>query len=97
MPNVNVSYQEMQAQASRLQSGRQDIESRLAALQNEVRTLIQSGFSTDSASGQFNASYEEFSRGARTVIEGLDGMANYLTKAAAAFQTVDAELARAIA
>jgi WXG100 family type VII secretion target len=96
MANVNVTYQEMQSQAQRLVAGKQDIEDRLHTLQNEVQQLVAAGFVTDSASGQFESSYTEFTNGAKQVIDGLDGMSNYLNKAAAAFQSVDAELAKAL-
>lgn len=96
MANVTVSYQEMQHQAARLRAERQQIESRLHALQSEIQTLVGAGFVTDAASGQFAAAYETFNRGATQAIEGLDAMALYLDRAAAAFENVDADLARAL-
>lgn len=96
MPNVNVSYQEMQHQAARLRAEQQQIESRLQALRNEIQTLVGAGFVTDVASSQFADAYETFTRGATQAIEGLDAMALYLDRAAAAFESVDADLARAL-
>ena len=96
MPNLNVSYQDMQQQAAKLRAEQQDISSRLHALQNEIQTLVTTGFVTDSASGQFATAYESFNHGVQQAVEGLEGMALYLDRAAAAFETVDSDLARAL-
>lgn len=96
MPNVHVSYEEIQAQALRLQQAEAAIEEQLTTLRNQVQALVGAGFVTDSASRQFEASFQDFTTGASKTIEGLNGMANYLTRAANAFQTVDAELAAAL-
>lgn len=94
--NVSVTYQEMQDQATKLNNGRTEIEGQLTALKSQVEGLVAGGFVTDSASESFRASYEEFSTGASKTIEGLDGMAEYLNKAAQAFQDVDSQLASAL-
>ena len=96
MANVNVTYEEMRSQATKLAAGRQEIESKLNELKGQVDALVSGGFVTDSASAAFQSSYDEFSKGASQTIEGLDGMGNYLTKAAEAFQSVDSELASAL-
>jgi uncharacterized protein YukE len=86
----------MQQQAAKLRAEQQETHARLRALQAEVETLVSTGFVTDVASGQFAAAYESFSRGAQQAIDGLEGMATYLDRAAAAFEGVDADLARAL-
>ncbi|MBD8870506.1 WXG100 family type VII secretion target [Nocardioides sp. MJB4] len=96
MANVNVTYEEMKSQATKLAAGRQEIESKLNELKGQVDSLVSGGFVTDSASAAFQSSYDEFSKGASQTIEGLDGMGNYLNKAAEAFQSVDSELASAL-
>lgn len=96
MANVNVSYEDMQHQAASLRSEQNEIDARLHGLQVAVQNLVGAGFVTDAASGQFAASYESFDRGAKQTIEGLAGMADYLDRAATAFQSLDGELARAI-
>ncbi len=96
MANVSVTYQEMQQQASKLNNGRADIESKLSELQAQVNNLVSGGFVTDTASGQFQASFESFKKGATEVISGLDGMADYLNKAATTFQEADQQLARTL-
>lgn len=96
MPNVNVTYQEMQAQASKLSQAQQDITSQLHALQGQVQQLVSGGFVTDAASGAFDASYKEFTNGAQKCMEGLEGMSKYLNKAASTFQDVDGQLAKSL-
>lgn len=96
MANVSVTYQEMQDQASKLNNGRVEIESQLTSLKNQVEGLVAGGFVTDSASESFRAAYHEFTQGVSKTLEGLDGMASYLNKAAETFQDVDSQLASAL-
>lgn len=96
MANVNVTCQEMQAQATSLNNGRITIEDLLGQLKGQVQNLISGGFVTDTDSGALHASYESFSNGVSQTILGLDGMAAYLNKAAETFQTTDAELAKGL-
>lgn len=96
MANVSVSYQEMQDQATKLNNGRIDIEGQLSALKSQIEGLVNGGFVTDSASTQFLGSYEEFNTGVTKALEGLDGMATYLNKAAETFADVDTQLANAL-
>ena len=91
---ANVS--EMQDQATKLNNARVDIESQLTSLKSQIDGLVSGGFVTDAASGQFQQSYTEFDTGAKKAIEGLDGMATYLTKAAETFADVDTQLASAL-
>lgn len=96
MANVNVTYQEMESQADKLVSARQEIDSYLTNLKGQVDGLVAGGFVTDTASGAFQTSYDEFTKGAQKTIEGLEGMAQYLKKAAETFQNVDSELGSAL-
>jgi WXG100 family type VII secretion target len=96
MANVNVTYQQMHDQAVKLVNGKKEIEDNLAALKRQVDTLVAEGFVTDASSKSFQNSYEEFTSGANKTIAGLDGMADYLKKAADAFQDVDTQLASAL-
>ncbi|MBS2966943.1 WXG100 family type VII secretion target [Actinocrinis puniceicyclus] len=93
MANVNVTYEEMRAAASQLNKGMSDIDSTLQSLQTLVNQLVGGGYVTDRSSQQFEASYQEFTKGASQVMQGLGGMSTYLTKAADAFEQVDTQLA----
>ncbi|WP_242089716.1 WXG100 family type VII secretion target [Curtobacterium sp. DN_7.5] len=96
MPNLNVTYGEMQDAATRLVNGEQDITSKLRELKSLVDSLITGGYVTDQSSVAFGSSYQEFNDGATKTIEGLEGMSMYLNKAAEALQQTDQELANAI-
>ena len=96
MANVNVTYQEMESQADKLTSAQQEIDSYLTNLKSQVDGLVSGGFVTDTASGAFQTSYDEFTNGAKKTIEGLEGMAQYLKKAAETFRNVDSELGSAL-
>lgn len=94
MPNVNVTYEEMRAAGKQLQTGKTDIESRLSQLKSQVDQLVAGGYVTDASSKQFQTSYEDFDKGARQTIEGLEGMNSYLTSAADAFEQTDTQLSQ---
>jgi WXG100 family type VII secretion target len=96
MPNLNVTYADMQSAASQLQSGEAQVEADLARLKRLVDNLVASGYVTDSSSKQFEASYTEFNSGATKMIQGLNGMSQYLNAAAKAFAETDTQLAAAL-
>ena len=93
MANISVSYEELNSSAARLNSGRDDINTKLAELQSLITGLVSSGFVTDKSSGAFQASYEQFTQGAKATINGLDGLGTYLSNAASTLSEVDAALA----
>ena len=95
MTNLNVTYDQMHSAATRLRNGHQDLESQLNELRSLVQQLVQNGFTTSRASGAFDSSYQEFTQGATRTVKGIDGMADYLNKAAQALQETDEQLARA--
>jgi WXG100 family type VII secretion target len=96
MANVNVTYQQMQDAATKLNNGRIEIDNMLGQLKGLVDTLVAEGYVTDSSSKSFQSSYEEFTTGAKNTIAGLEGMSTYLTKAAQTFQDADTSLASAL-
>jgi len=96
MANLNVTYADMQDAAGRLRSGQADIESQLKNLRAYVAQLVSSGFVTTSASGAFDASYEQFNAGASATIAGIEGMARFLDVAAQSLQSTDEQLAAQI-
>lgn len=96
MANVNVTYEQMDSAAGKLESGQTEIEGQLSALKAQVDQLVNDGYVTDSSSKAFSQSYEEFNTGAKQVIEGLTGMAKYLRTAAQTFEEADSQLANAL-
>ena len=94
MANINVSYQEMLNEAGALRAGREQITQQLTTLRNRINNLVSNGFVTDSASGAFNQSYEQFNQGATATISALDNLAGALTAAANTLQQTDQALAQ---
>ncbi len=93
MANLNVSYDQMASASAQLRTGQADLETKLSELRALVGQLITDGFATTAASGAFDASYEQFTSGARTTVGGIDGMAQFLDSAASALQSTDEQLA----
>ncbi|MCD9198583.1 WXG100 family type VII secretion target [Aeromicrobium wangtongii] len=96
MANMNVTYEEMRGAATQLRGGQNEIEVTLGKLMDLVRTLVEGGYVTDKSSKAFNVSYEDFDKGAKQAISGLEGMGEYLTKAAEALEQTDEQLASAL-
>jgi WXG100 family type VII secretion target len=96
MANLNVTYQDMRDAANRLVSGQEEINARLRQLKGLVDSLVSGGYVTDQSSVAFGTSYQEFNDGATKTISGLQGMSQYLSKAAEALQQTDSDLASAL-
>ena len=93
MANVNVTYQEMNDAAAKLNAGKEEINQKLAELKNYIQNLVSSGFVTDQASVRFNETYTEYTTGATQTISALENLAAYLTQAAQAMADTDSQLA----
>jgi WXG100 family type VII secretion target len=96
MPNVNVTYAEMQSAARQLQAGEQTMEGDLSKLKRLVDNLVAGGYVTDASSKQFEASYTQFNTGATKMVQGLNGMGQYLDAAVKAFTETDTQLAASL-
>ncbi len=90
MPDVNVTYEQMESAAQRLNAGHEEITSQLTQLKSLIDELVTSGFVTDVASKAFEEAYTEFNTGVTQTLEGLTTMGQYLTTAAERFREVDA-------
>jgi WXG100 family type VII secretion target len=91
-----VTYADMQSAANQLRAGEAQIEGDLAKLKKLIDNLVAAGYVTDSSSQQFEASYTEFNQGAVKMIQGLNGMGQFLDAAAKAFHETDTQLASAL-
>lgn len=96
MANLNVTYEDMRDAATRLASGHQEMNTQLGRLKSLVDSLVSGGYVTDQSSIAFGSSYQEFNDGATKTIAGLEGMSDYLKKAADALQQTDSDLASAL-
>lgn len=93
MANLNVSYDQMQQEAQALIAGKEQINQELQMMRNRITNLVNGGFVTDSASGAFHNSYEQFNQGATMTISALDQLSNNLMQVANTLQQTDQALA----
>lgn len=95
-PNMNVTYQDMRDASQRLKQEAQDMQGKLDQLRSMVQGLVADGYVTDKSSKKFDESYTELDNGGKQVVEGLEGMGEYLFQAADALEKTDEELANAL-
>lgn len=96
MPNINVTFQQMEDAAQRMQQEASDMQAKLDQLRNMVQNLVQDGYVTDKSSKRFDEAYQELDKGGKQIMEGLDGIGTYLKEAAEALRKTDEELANAL-
>ncbi|WP_168626560.1 MULTISPECIES: WXG100 family type VII secretion target [unclassified Cryobacterium] len=96
MANLNVTYDDLRDAAQRLLAGRDDLNAKLTELSNLVQNLTANGFQAEQSSAAYRDSYEQFTSGTRTAIDGLEGLSQFLVAAADALQQTDEGLANAI-
>ncbi len=96
MANLNVTFGDMQNEASALRNGQNEITNQLNSLRNRINNLVTSGFVTDSASGAFQQMYENFNNGATQTISALEQIAATLENMARTLQETDQALARQV-
>lgn len=92
MSDISVSYEEVRAGAQKLDQGKANIEEQLDGLQRMIENLVQTSFKTQSASPKFRESYDQWTRGAKEAIKGLEGMSQFLNKAVQGHQDLDQSL-----
>ncbi len=96
MAEIQVSYQEMQSSAQRLDAARDEITQQLQGLDRMIEQLVQGAFKTEAASPKFRESFAQWHSGARNAIEGMQGMSAFLNKAVAAHQQLDQSLSSGV-
>lgn len=96
MPNITLSYDEMELSAAQLGAARDEITEKLRALQQQIQTLVTSGFVMDTASQRFEAHYIEYTASASATIDRLSELQAFISRAAEAHREVDGEIAARI-
>lgn len=92
MSDISASYAEMKSGAQKLNQGKTSIEEQLGQLKRMIDQLVQTSFRTQKASPRFQQSYEQWDRGAKQAIAGLEGMSQFLEKAVQGMQDLDQNL-----
>lgn len=93
MTDFGASYDEMETTASKLDDGRESIDSALTECQGYVDELVQDGFKTEKASGKFKDGYDDLTTGLKDASEGVSEMAQALRDMAQAIRDLDDQLA----
>jgi WXG100 family type VII secretion target len=96
MANLNVTYDDLRDVAQRLLAGRDDLHSKLAELSALVQNLTSNGFQAEQSSAAYRDSFDQFTTGTRSAIDGLEGLSNFLISAADGLQQTDEGLAASI-
>ena len=95
--NIRVSFEELHAQAARLEAGREHMTQILGQLQAQIQQLVQSGYVTERSSAAYQGAYDQFTHGAVQTLNGLESLAQYLQQTAATLSEVDQQLAARLA
>ena len=93
MSNLHVTYADLDAAKTRLDSGHQTVTDKVNELKSLVDTLVSSGFDTDLASVKFQETVADFSQQANSVLDVLLTLGEFLQGTKTAFETADSELA----
>lgn len=92
MPDVSIGYEGLSQAATQLQSGHEELNEKLQSLQSMISTLNEGDFRTQLAAPRFQDSYQEWTGGTRTMLNGLQNMSSYLGEVAAKYQELDQDL-----
>lgn len=93
---IKASYGEIESAAGQLGAGREEITTKLQQLQQQIGSLVTSGFVTDVASDKFNTAYQKYTTSANGVIEQLAEIETFLRSTATAMQELDSQIAAKI-
>lgn len=96
MANINVTYDQMQDAAGKLIAGKDDITAKLTELNSMIDNLVASGYVTDQSSVAFDETFDKYILNTKGAIDALDGLSQFLIKAADAMRETDTGLAGAI-
>ncbi|QKW08463.1 WXG100 family type VII secretion target [Streptomyces sp. NA04227] len=92
--DLDITYQDMRDAAKHVVKEKEKLNEKLDGLRKYIANLVESGYVTKSSSKTFDNNFEEFTKGAKDTVDGLDGMGDYLTMAADKFEQIDEELAK---
>jgi uncharacterized protein YukE len=93
MSDFGATYDEMESTATKLDDGKESIETALSECQGYVDELVQDGFKTEKASGKFQDGYQDLTNGLKEASQGVSDMAQALRDMAQAIRDLDDQLA----
>ncbi|EST30577.1 WXG100 family type VII secretion target [Streptomyces roseochromogenus] len=92
--DTDLTYAEMDKQAGELIKAMHHMEEQLKGIERGVENLVAHGFTTQKASGSYEDSIKDFTKGAAKTIQGLHGLSKFLTDAKKAYEDLDDRLAK---
>ncbi|MFD5648896.1 WXG100 family type VII secretion target [Streptomyces sp. NPDC127039] len=92
--DTDLTYVEMEKKATDLIKAMGDMEDMLKAIEKGVEELVANGFTTQKASGAYDESIKDFTKGAARTVKGLEGLSKFLTNAKKAYEDLDEQLAK---
>ncbi|MEU4926975.1 WXG100 family type VII secretion target [Streptomyces yokosukanensis] len=92
--DANLTYADMDKQAGELIKAMHHMEEQLKGIERGVENLVAHGFTTQKASGAYEESIKEFTKGAAKTVQGLHGLSKFLTDARKAYEHLDHQLAQ---
>ncbi len=98
MANANqiaVNYGDMERVATRLTTGKTNITTELNTLKKEISTLTGGAWSTPQASEAYNSLFTQYSTNAQKVVDVLNDLSDFITKAKNAMDATDQQIASA--
>ncbi|RKN47192.1 WXG100 family type VII secretion target [Streptomyces hoynatensis] len=96
MADVNVTYEDMRQAGNRLKQEYEQMDAKLDELQSYIQGLVSDGYVTGRSSGAFDDQYQQFTTGAKQMLQGLEGLGSFLIQAADTFEQTDEGLASGI-
>ncbi|MET7451256.1 WXG100 family type VII secretion target [Streptomyces sp. NPDC005574] len=92
--DTDLTYAEMEKVAGDLIKDMHDLETQIAGVEKRVKALVENGFTTQKASGAYEESMRDFTKGATKTVQGLHGLSEFLKKAKQAYEDLDEQLAK---
>ncbi|GLZ81188.1 hypothetical protein Afil01_59950 [Actinorhabdospora filicis] len=94
MPEFYIDSAETESTSASLQSKFHDLVNTINMAKSDVDALIANGYKTPAAEQKFGPYFAEFHQGVQKVLEGLDGISQYVKAVGTAFEGTDTELAK---
>ncbi|MGL4175650.1 MAG: WXG100 family type VII secretion target [Dermatophilaceae bacterium] len=96
MPNLNITYGDMNQVASKIRNNKTTIDTTLTETRTMISDLVASGFVTEKAGPRFDEKAGEFDSSAKTTMETLAQLSQWLDSAVTALQDADTQIASAL-
>lgn len=97
MADLDISYQKVQDAATKIATIKGDIADALQSASQTVDELIGDGFSTPTASEEYNSSFATFIQNAEAAVTSVEQIELFLRNVVTSFTEADTDLAKPLA